>query len=166
MSFNCFLFADKSIHNFFINGIKYELVQQILPIIMSIIITHIIDILLCYLSMTDRYIYEIKDLPKFESVGHKIFLILRRMRIWLIVFFISVFFISIFYWYLISSFCAVYKNSQIIYIINCVISLVIFWIDPFIVYFILTLLRIIAIKKNKNKKFKCLYKLSRLFPIF
>ena len=166
MAMNGFLFSDKSIHKLFLKGVEYDFGQQILQIILSIIITHVFEVLICFLSLTDNYIYKIKSLSKEDDIGDKIFLVLKGMKIKLIIFFILIFFLSAFYWYFISAFCAVYKNTQGIYIIDCVISLVFFLVDPFIVYALFALLRKISLKKVKNKNLECLYKTSRLFPIF
>jgi hypothetical protein len=124
------------------------------------------EILLCFLSLTDRHIYEIKGLPKREATAEKIFEILRKMRIKLIIFYIMVVLISLFYWYFISAFCAVYHNTQGLYILDCVLSFIFFSIDPFIIYALVTLLRVLSFKKLGNKKIKSLYTISRLFPIF
>ena len=166
MAMNAFLFPDKSIHLYFLNGVKFDFTQHILQIVLSIIITHVIEILLCYLSLTDRSIYQIKGLAKHEENKEKIFEIMNKMKIKLLIFFFSIFLVSIFYWYFISAFCAVYKNTQKIFIIVCVISLLIFLIDPFIVYALVTLVRFLSIKRINNKKVKCLYTISRIFPIF
>ena len=162
MAMNAFLFADKTIHKFYINGVKYNLIQQILQIILSIIITHVIEIVLCFLSMTDRYIYEIRAVSKTERDGKKIVDILTKMKINLIIFFCSLLLVSIFYWYFISAFCAVYNNTQGMYIIDCLLSFIFFSIDPFIVYALVSLIRFIAIKK----KVKWLYVIGTIFPIF
>ena len=116
--------------------------------------------------MTDRYIYEVKALPKIDGIKNKAISILRGMRMKLMAFYIGGTFFSIFYWYVISAFCSVYINTQSIYIIDCVISFVIFLIVPFIVYFIIAMLRIISLKSNIDKKLKWLYELIRIFPIF
>ena len=162
MAMNGFLFSDKSIHKLFLNGVKYDFGQQILQIILSVIITHVFEILLCFLSLTDRYIYKIKSLSKSDSKGDNLFNYFKKMRIGLIIFLVLIFIFSIIYWYFISAFCAVYENTQGIYIIDCIISLLFFLVDPFIIYALVCLIRKISI----NKKVKCLYKLSQLFPIF
>ena len=166
MTLNFFLFPDKTIHNYFLNGVKYNFSQQILPIFLSFIISYILEILLCFLSMTDRYIYEVKSLSKIQGTRNKVISILRGMRMKLMAFYIGGTFFSIFYWYAISAFCSVYINTQTIYIIDCVISFVIFLIVPFIVYFIIAVLRIISLKSIIHKKLKWLYKISNLLPIF
>ena len=166
MALNGFLYSDKTVHNLYLNGVKYNFNQHLLPISLSIVIAHIMEILACYLTLTDRYIYEIKAIPKFEGNGKTAFSILRRMRIKLMEFYLGAFALSAFYWYFISAFCSVYPNTQGIYIINCLISFVIFLIDPFIIYAFTTMLRIISLKSVVNKKLKWLYKISRFFPIF
>ena len=72
------------------------------------------------------------------------------------------FLLTLFYWYFISAFCAVYKNTQIAFIIDCAISFIVYLIDPFFVYGLLVLIRIIGIKcKMEN-----IFNLGRIFPIF
>ena len=134
MTLNGFLFPDESIHNYFLNGVKYDFSQQILPIILSFIISYI-DVL-------------------------------RGMKMKLMAFYIGGTFFAFFYWYAISAFCSVYLNTQRIYIIDCVISFLIFLIVPFIVYALIALLRIISLKSVKHKKLKWLYNMSRLLPVF
>jgi Na+/melibiose symporter-like transporter len=166
MAMNGFFYADKSIHKLFLNGVKYNFGQQILQIVLSIIITHVMEVILCFLSLTDRYIYEIKALPKDEKKPDKIFDILQKVRIKLMIFFISCLAISLFYWYFISAFCAVYYNTQGLYILDCFLSFIFFSINLCIIYAILALLRYLSLKRIKKKKIKCLYNTSRVFPIF
>ena len=64
MVMNSFLFSDELIHEFFMNGVKYNFGQHTLQMALSIIITHILEILLCFLTMTDRIFYEIKSFSK------------------------------------------------------------------------------------------------------
>ena len=166
MAMNGFFFSEESIHELYLNGVKYNFSKQILQIVLSIIITHIVEILLCYLSLTDRIIYEIKTLENPDENRNIIIRKIKKIKIRLIVFFVLVFFVSIFYWYFISSFCAVYNNTQKMYIIDCILSFVFFLIDPLIIYGLITFLRILAVKKICNKKIKWLFKISHLFPIF
>ena len=166
MTINLFFFADKSIHKYYLNGVKYIFVDQIFQIAISIIITHIVEIPLCFLSMTDRYIYKIRAIPKEKISGKIIFRILKEIRVKLIIFYTITLIISLFYWYAVSAFCAVYPNTQKLYIVDCLLSLVFYIIDPFIIYALLTILRVISLKSINSKKLNWLYKFSRFFPIF
>ena len=86
MVMNAFLFSDESIHELFMNGVKYNFGQQALQIALSIIITHVFEILLCYLTMTDRVFYEIKAISKNEEKTKDIFKNLKSMKLRLIIF--------------------------------------------------------------------------------
>ena len=86
----------------------------------------------------------------------------------LVVFYIFTFLLFTFYWYFISSFCAVYKNTQKIFIRDSFLSFLTSAIEPFITYGVTSLLRIISLLKcwKKNCFAKCIYKLSDLIPFF
>ena len=162
MAMNAFLFADEKIHKYFLDEFKYNFIKHILQIILSIIITHIFEIILCFFTLTDRYYYRIKALTRIETAGNKIIDILNKIKRRIVIFFILMFLLSLFYWYFISAFCAVYKNTQIAFIIDCAISFIVYLIDPFFVYGLLVLIRIIGIKcKMEN-----IFNLGRIFPIF
>ena len=166
MAMNAFLFSDKSFHKLFMSGVHYYFSYQALQIFLSILITYVVEVILCYLTFTDKYFYEIKALPKNERNGDTIFKIIKCIRIKLIIFFVVALVLTAFYWYSVSAFCAVYPNTVKIYILDCFLSFLFFSIFPFIVYAITTLLRVIAIKDVKKKKLNCLYKVSQLIPIF
>ena len=111
-------------------------------------------------------IYEIKALPKHEKNAEKIVNIMDKMRNKLIGFFIFTFLLFLFNWYFISAFCAVYQNTQKIFIRDSAISFLTSMIDPFIIYGVTTLIRYISLIKCCKKKLCCIYKLSDIIPIF
>ena len=88
------------------------------------------------------------------------------MRRRLATFFILTFLLFLFYWYFISAFCAVYQNTQEIFLRDSGITILTSFIDPFIIYGFTTLIRIISLCLCCKKKLGCLYKLSDLIPIF
>ena len=91
--------------------------------------------------------------------------IIRCIYIKLITFFV---FTSIFlgvYWYIISVFCGVYKNTQKAFIKDSVLSFSICLIYPFILYFLSACLRVYALRDSK-KRFKCIYCISYIIPLF
>ena len=166
MAMNAFLFADKSFHKLFISGVHYYFGYQILQIFLSVVITYVIEVILCFLTMTDRHIYEIKSLHKKGIKDIKIFNILKCIRNKLLIFFVTALVILIFYWYLISAFCAVYPNTQKIYIIDCLLSFIFFSLFPFILYFFTTLFRVVSLRDIIEKRYKCMYIVGQSFPIF
>ena len=60
MALNVFFFSDDSMHKLFLTYGKYDFIQQIPQITYSTIISQIIEVFLCYLSLTDTYIYLLK----------------------------------------------------------------------------------------------------------
>ena len=140
--------------------------QKIPQIIFSLLVSHAIEIILCYLGMTDVHYYEIKSLPKEEKNEQRIFDILKCVKRKLIGFFIFTFLVFLFHWYFISAFCAVYQNTQVIYLRDSAISILVSLIDPFIIYAFTCLLRAISLLNCCRKKLCCFYKISEIIPIF
>ena len=116
-------------------------------------------------KFTDKPIYQIKDLMLNNSLI-KMRFIYKCINIKLIVFFIFAFIFMLFYWYMVSAFCVVYKNTQISFIKNWIFSLILGMLIPFVIYLIPSSLRLCSIR-NKNRKCSIfLYKLSEIIPFF
>ena len=164
MAMNVFFFSDDSMHKIFLNYGKYNFVQQIPQIIYTTIISNLLETFLCYLSLTDKYIYHIKNLSKLFQRDNA-FKILKCIVFKLIIFYTFIFIVFIFYWYLISVFCAIYKNTQIIFLKDALSSFILGIILPFIIYLFPTTLRIIPLKSQKHK-LEYLFKLSNIIPFF
>ena len=115
----------------------------------------IIEILIGILSYTDINIYQIRQIK--QATVDKIVPIFKRVKIKLILYFIITFLLFLFYWYFISAFCAVYNNTQIIYIKDFISSFSIGLLYPFIIQFVFSLIRIFTLRK-KTKVRSLLYK--------
>ena len=163
MALNVFFFSDETMHKMFVDYGKYNLFQQIPQIIYSTIISQLIDILLCFLSLTDKHFYQIKELTIKEE--YDITKILKLIKFKILLFYIITFIIFLFYWYIITSFCAVYTNTIIAFIKDSLLSFMLSLLYPFILYLLPSVLRIIAIKCN-GRNLALIYKLSDVIPIF
>ena len=166
MVMNSLLFADETIHKLYLEEGKYNFGQALPQIIYSLLLTHAFEILLCFLSMTDRHIYEIKSLPKSKDTAQMVFKIIKIIRIKLIVFFSFIGSLFVFFWYCVSAFCAVYQKTQGFLILNTFFSFLVELIDPFIIYAIITLLRKLSVKYSDKKGIIYIHKIGRFFPIF
>ena len=62
MALNVFFFADETMHKMFLDYGKYNFMQQIPQIAYSTLVGQLIEVFLCFLSMTDKHFYEIKNL--------------------------------------------------------------------------------------------------------
>ena len=144
----------------------YNFGEQLPKIIFSLICTHVIEVFLCYLSMTDTVMYEIKEFAKRKFTEQLISEKVNTMKKKLIVYFIFTLALFIFYWYFISAFCAVFQNTQKAYLIDFLIGTLLGYIDPFIIYLLKVVLRYLSLTKLSNRKGVIVYKISDLIPIF
>ena len=117
----------------FINYGKYNFIQQIPQIIYTTIVSQLLEIFICYLSLTDRHIYEVKNLIG-SNKKKKILKILDCIKLKLISFFCFTFIFLGFYWYIVSAFCAVYQKTQIIFLKDSFFSFLSSLLYPFFLY--------------------------------
>ena len=150
-------------HKIFINYGKYNFIQQIPQIIYTTIVSQLLEIFLCFLSLTDTHIYQIKHLNQPKKID--IIKILRCMKTKLFFFFLFTFIFFGFYWYIISAFCAVYENTQIAFLKDALFSFLLSLLYPFVLYLFPSSLRIISLRQSV-KGLKCIYKLSDIIPFF
>ena len=162
MALNVFFFADETMHKMFLDYGKYNFLQQIPQIIYSKIISQLIEVFLCYLSMTDKYFYLIKKIGK--DSPDKILSILKCMKIKLLFFYLFTSIMFLFYWYTITCFCAVYENTQITFIKDSLSSFALGLLYPFALYTFPVGLRLIALRASS--KLSCLYFISDIIPFF
>ena len=166
MSVNGLFFVHETIYRKYIENEDFTFVQKIPQLLFTLIVSHIIEVILCFLGLTDSSIYEIKEMTKSEKNNEKVIDIIDRMKKKLNFFFVFTFILFLFNWYFISAFCAVYQNTQKIFLRDTGISFLTSMIDPFIIYGAKTILRCISLLGCCKKKLGCLYKLSDLIPIF
>ena len=163
MAMNVFFFSDETMHKMFLDYGKYNFIQQIPQIAYSTLISKLIEILLCYLSMTDTHYYQIKEQKNLNK--DSLIRIMKCIQIKIGFFFGFTSLMFIFYWYLITCFCAVYQNTQIVFIKDSLLSCLLGNSIPFVIYLIPSLFRIIALKSNKYR-LECVYKFSNIIPFF
>ena len=166
MALNMFFFSDESMHNIYTSGGKYIFFEQLFQMIISTLVSQLLQIFLNYLTMTDIDYYRIKSINKKNMNKENIFAIIRCVKSKIIIFYIFTFIFFLFYWYVISAFCAVYENTQIIFITNSLVSFLMGLIYPFVIYFIPTGLRFLALNSKIKKNLKFIYFLSNIIPFF
>ena len=162
-----FFFVDKSMHKIFLDYGKYDFIAQIPQILYSTLVSQFLDFILKYLCLTEKDIYKIKQFEKEKDkfVAKKnIFKSIKYMKIKILLYFLITFIFICFFWYFISAFCAVYKNTQLFLIKDTMISFLISLLYPFALYILPTGLRIISLNDEK-KRLKFLYILSDLIPL-
>ena len=143
---------------------SFNFVYQLPQMIYSTLISSFIKFILNLLSLTEKSIIKIKNQKTFKIAINEMQKLLKIFVIKFTLFFIFSFFFLILFWYYLSCFCAVYKNTQIYLIKDTIISFGTSLLYPFIVNLIPGFFRIPSLKsENKNKV--CLYKFSALIQL-
>ena len=167
MAFNVFFFSDESMHKTYETGGENDWLGQLAQMVYSTIISQILQTFINYLTMNDIHYYELKALKKENKINSKEALsVIKCIKIKIIAYLISTFLMFLFFWYASSAFCAVYPNTQEIFVINSITSFIMGLLYPFVLYLIPTALRILSLKAKNQKNLKILYSLSDKIPIF
>ena len=162
---NGFFFSDETMHKIHEDNGAFNFIYQIPQILYSSIVSAIINTILKMLSLSEKNILAIKQEKNIDLVIQKSKSIEKCLKIKFIIFFIVSIIFLLFFWYFISSFCAVYTNTQSILIEDTLFSFFLSMVYPFGLNLIPIFLRIPALRaKNKDKK--SLYKISVLIALF
>ena len=158
---NALFFDESTIHKIYEEGGKYNIIYLIPFISYSIIISHFLTIIIKYFSLSERNINEIKNEKSFIKAYDKTSDVKRCIIIKYICFYVLGSLILLFFWYYLSSFGAVYQNTQKYLIKNTLISYGFSLIYPFIINLIPGFFRLYSLK-DKQKKRECFYKISKI----
>jgi hypothetical protein len=137
---NALLFNDSMFHKIYEDKGKFNIIYIIPRIIYTNIICSIINIIMKYIFLSQNDILQLKyEKNKYTS---KYIMTLKCLIIKYICFFTSNILLFILFWYYLSCFCSVYKNSQIYLILNTIISFSFSLIISFIIFLIPGIFRI------------------------
>ena len=159
---NTTFFTDEAIHQIYEDKGKYSVSFFIPKIFLAFLLSYFCICIIRYLSLSERIILEIKneeDSVKLAELEQKS---KRNLIIRYIIFYILSLIFLIVFWYYLSSFCALYRNTQSFLIKNTIISFGISLIFPLIYNLFPSAIRIHSFKE-KNE---CLYKFSSVLQIF
>lgn len=159
---NALFITEKTIHKIYADKGEYILSNYILNIICSFIISHFIIALIKFVFLSERNILELKFQKNYRKASEILERIRRCIIIKYILFYILGILFLILFWYYLSSFCAVYQNTQNFLIINTFICFGISLFFPFIISLLPSLLRNISLR-SPNKEY--LYKISQYIQI-
>ena len=156
---NALFFDDDTMHQLYKDNGKFSFLYQLPQIIYSTLISYVINILLNFLALSEDYILTLKSNKINKNLDKKKVVLYKKLKILFLSYFIISSIFLLFFWYYISMFCAIYKNTQIHLIKDTLISFGISLISPFGIYLIPGIFRIPALS-NKNNKRHCLYYIS------
>ena len=161
---NGFFFDDNTMHKIYVDKGNFNFIYQITQILYSSIVSSIINIILKQLCLSENNILDLKKENNIKNMINYSKSIRKCLTIKFIIFFILDYILLLFFWYFISCFCAVYKNTQIILIKDTLISFGISMLYPFGLNLIPGVFRIYSLRAQKTNK-KCLYTVSKFIAI-
>ena len=116
------------------------------------------------LSLSEKNIINLKNNKEKENINEVFLKTKKTLIIKFSFFYIFNFLLLFFFWFYISSFCAVYQNTQIYLIKDTIVSFALSLIYAFIICLLPGILRIPSLKAYKKDK-KCIYSLSKIFQL-
>ena len=161
---NALFFNDETMHQIYEDHGEFNFTYQIPKISISAVIsTLVLRIMLHALVFTDKNVVEVKKQNNYNMAIKKKKQILKCIIIKYIIFFILNLVLLILFWYYLTSFNAVYQNTQIYLIENTCISFALSLFYPFIINIFPALLRMNSLTKKADKS--CLYKCSQIIQL-
>ena len=160
-------FNDSVLHVIYQNSGVYDFLYQLPQILYSTIISTFVGLILSNLSLTQVNVVKIKnskkdrDSSEYKNEFNKF---IKVIKIKFILFFVINFILLILFWYYLSCFCAVYKNTQVYLIKDVLISFGTSLIYPFFINLLPGIFRIYSLK-DKNKNHKCIYSTSKILQL-
>ena len=161
---NTLFFNDNTMHKIYEDKGKYHFIYQLPQIIYSSIISSVLNSLLKFLSLSENDILELKQIRKKDNIIKRNKSLYNKLNIKFLLFFIISTIFLLFFWYYISMFCAIYKNTQVYLIKDTSISFGLSLLYPFGIYLLPGIFRIPALSNKKNNR-KYLYNFSKILQI-
>ena len=158
---NAIFFTDKNVHSIYERQGRIDLLLQIPNIIYSATISLLIGIIIKILALSYKDMLKIKQIDNEEKALRQSSLLLDKLILKFNLFFVICFIFLVFFWYFISAFCAVYKNTQKMLFKNTLSSLGLSMLYPFGLNLIPVILRIPSLQK-KSKCNDIIYRISKL----
>ena len=150
------IYEDEGEYNF---GYQFPYI-----IISAIASTLFLRLMLQFFILTDKNIVEVKQQQNIILAKDKKKSILKCIKIKFAFFFVFNFILLGFFWYYLTCFNAVYKNTQIYLIENTCISFGISLFYPFIINLLPMSFRMCSIN-SKNQDHRCLYNISKFLQV-
>ena len=159
---NALFFNDSTMHKIYEDKGSFNFIYHIPQILYSTIISSVINMIIKYLSLSEKNVLTIKSEKSKENSQKIISKVLKCLIIKFILFFIIILLFLLLFWYYLACFCAVYVNTQYYLIKNTAISFCLSLLYPFGLNLLPGIFRIPSLKNNNRE---CIYKISKIIQI-
>ena len=161
---NALFFSESILMQIYRDAGKFNFIYQLPQIVYSSLISNAVNIIIKTLSLSEKNILEIKKEKNINNLEKKSIEIKNNLSIKFKIFFLFSFLFSLFFWYYISCFCAVYKNTQLHLFKDTLISFIISLIYPLFIYLIPGTFRLISLRDNKQSR-EIIYNFSKIIQM-
>ena len=162
---NALFYNDETMHKIYQSRGEFDLEAQLPIIAYSSLISMLLNTPLNFLSLTNDAIINFKQNTSKNNIMKKVKNLENKLNKKFVLFFIIGFIFLLFFWYYISMFCVVYRNTQIHLLKDSLLSFGFSLIIPFGYYILPGIFRLPALSNRKNKR-KCLYNFSKCLQSF
>ena len=162
---NGLFFDDDSMHKIYINKGSFNIKDEIEKIIYSTLISMVLDGILTLLALSNDNIISFKQQKTINNINKRKLQLKKVLNIKFILYFIISFIFLLFFWYYISMFGVIYRNTQYHLLKDTLISLLLSMLSPLAIYLFPGFFRIPSLSNPKNKR-KCLYQISKILQYF
>ena len=162
---NALFYNDDTMHKIYENKGQFDLETQLSIAIYSTIISTILNYPLNILALSNDAIINFKNDISEIKIKKRAKKLKKTLTIKFTLYFIISFVFLLFFWYYISIFCVIYKNTQMHLLKDTLISIGLSLILPFGIYLLPGLFRLPSLSV-KNKKRECLYNFSKILQSF
>ena len=159
---NALFYDDDTMHEIYQSKGDFDFLYQLPITIYSYLISMILSNALNFLALSSDAIIDLKQSKSKINILNRAKIVVYKLYVRVILYFIVCFLFSLFFWYYISMFCVIYRNTQIHLLKDTLLSFGISLTFPFFIYLVPGFLRIYSLSDNKNKR-EYLYNFSKLF---
>jgi hypothetical protein len=162
---NALFFNDDTMHNIYVTNGSFDIIYQLPEIVYSSLISMLLNILLEKLALSNDAVLKLKQNKSVVNIKERRKSLTKMLSIKFLLYFIISFIFLIFFWYYISMFGAIYRNTQFHLFKDTAISFLLSLIYPFGIYLIPGFFRIPALADSQKKR-EYLYKFSQILQEF
>ena len=162
---NALFYNDDTMYNKYVSKGSFDIEYQLPKIVYSSLISMLFNTVLKLLALSNNAILEYKqnkDKKDVNEIGKNL---KKKLSIKFALYFIISFIFLLFFWYYISMFGAIYRNTQFHLLKDTLVSFGLSLLYPFGIYLLPGFFRIPSLAEPKKKK-ECLYKFSKILQIF
>jgi len=161
---NFAFFTDKIMHQIYEDGGKYDVLYFLPKIGISFVISYYLTAIIKLIFLSERNIAKVRQQPSLSLAYHYSEKARKNLVIKYILYFIFGLGFLVFFWMLLSSFGAVYPNTQMFIFKNALISFAMALVYPFFIYIFPCALRMFSLNSG-NKDNECVYNISKFLQM-